>query len=117
VVMAEYRDSIKIEKCVRCGYSEFKEILCVHHVDEDRNNDDESNKIVLCNNCHNSLHYGSWSLKEIGIESDILYSRGSYYTKKLEKVAKGEAVWNGRGKDKKKRKTEGYLKRWANREA
>jgi len=32
-----------------------------------------------------------------------------------EKVAKGEAVWNGRGKDKKTRKTEGYLKRWANR--
>lgn len=34
-----------------------------------------------------------------------------------EKVAKGEAVWNGRGKDKKKRKTDGYFRRWANRGA
>jgi DNA invertase Pin-like site-specific DNA recombinase len=29
-----------------------------------------------------------------------------------ERVAKGEAVWNGRGKDKKKRNTAGYLRRW-----
>lgn len=31
-----------------------------------------------------------------------------------EKVANGEAVWNGRGQDKTKRKTDGYFKRWAN---
>lgn len=30
-----------------------------------------------------------------------------------EKVAKGEAIWNGRGPDKKKRNTKGYLERWA----
>lgn len=30
-----------------------------------------------------------------------------------EKVAKGEAVWNGRGPDQKKRSNVGYLKRWA----
>ena len=29
-----------------------------------------------------------------------------------EKVARGEAVWNGRGPDKKKRNNNGYLERW-----
>jgi site-specific DNA recombinase len=29
-----------------------------------------------------------------------------------DKVATGEAVWNGRGKDKQKRKKDGYFKRW-----
>ena len=31
-----------------------------------------------------------------------------------EKVSKGEAIWNGRGKDKTPRKTDGYFRRWAN---
>lgn len=45
-----------VVKCVRCGYSEHPEILGVHHIDEDRNNNTLSNLAVLCPNCHSLAH-------------------------------------------------------------
>jgi len=40
-------------KCQRC---DSKENLLVHHQDSNDRNNDSSNLIILCNNCHLDLH-------------------------------------------------------------
>lgn len=40
-------------KCECCGYDE---VLDLHHIDEDHNNNDPSNHGVLCLNCHAKIH-------------------------------------------------------------
>lgn len=44
-------------KCNRCNYDKIFEILQVHHIDSDRNNNDLSNLEILCPNCHCEEHY------------------------------------------------------------
>lgn len=46
-------------KCVVCGYDEDERILEVHHIDEDRENNNIENLCILCPNCHKkiTLHY------------------------------------------------------------
>jgi 5-methylcytosine-specific restriction endonuclease McrA len=63
-----YRNLIQIEKCLRCGYSEMKSSLHVHHLDADRENNNVSNLIVLCANCHYGLHRRSWDITELGFD-------------------------------------------------
>ena len=41
------------EKCIVCG---FDEIVEVHHIDENRNNNDKKNLVFLCPNHHYLLH-------------------------------------------------------------
>lgn len=48
--------------CSRCGYDECKSVVDIHHIDENRTNNDKSNLIPLCSNCHRSLHFGFWKL-------------------------------------------------------
>jgi len=43
--------------CKECGYKEHPEILTVHHIDKDRNNNKLENLVVLCPNCHFYLHW------------------------------------------------------------
>ena len=57
-----YRRKFKNFVCTRCGYDEFKSSVQVHHIDEDRNNNDMTNLILLCSNCHDALHNNCWSL-------------------------------------------------------
>lgn len=53
------------EECNRCGYKKHKEILEVHHIDRNRNNNAPSNLEVICPNCHMEDHFlskdGKWS--------------------------------------------------------
>lgn len=53
--------------CEICNYSKIPEILEVHHKDRNRNNNNISNLVLLCPNCHNEEHYsskdGKWSKK------------------------------------------------------
>jgi DNA-binding XRE family transcriptional regulator len=42
----------KAGRCERCGYSEFIEVLEVHHLDHDTLNNKPNNQAVLCRNCH-----------------------------------------------------------------
>ena len=42
-------------RCSICGWSEDDDILQVHHIDENRQNNALSNLIVLCPNCHAKL--------------------------------------------------------------
>lgn len=45
-----------IKACEICGYSLHLEILAIHHKDRNRGNNDISNLIVLCPNCHSIEH-------------------------------------------------------------
>lgn len=55
--------------CVRCNYSENTVSLHIHHLDHNKDNNDIKNLIVLCANCHFSLHYKKWKLADIGIHN------------------------------------------------
>lgn len=46
----------QIDKCERCGYSECKKILGIHHKDRNRKNNKKENLEVLCPNCHSLEH-------------------------------------------------------------
>ena len=48
-----YRDSHKDIKCEKCGSTKF---LCIHHLDENRNNNSLENLQCLCKSCHQKLH-------------------------------------------------------------
>ena len=39
--------------CQACGYSE---VLDIHHIDENRENNEPHNHVVLCPNCHAKIH-------------------------------------------------------------
>lgn len=42
--------------CANCGYNEYKELLEVHHIDRNRNNNKVENFICLCVMCHTAIH-------------------------------------------------------------
>ena len=46
-------------KCNVCGWNEDERILEVHHIDENRSNNDIDNLVILCPICHRkiTLHY------------------------------------------------------------
>jgi 5-methylcytosine-specific restriction endonuclease McrA len=44
------------KKCERCGYNKL-EILQIHHIDKDRNNNKMENLKLLCPNCHAEEHF------------------------------------------------------------
>lgn len=59
---ASYRNTAFAQyphKCIVCGYDEDERILEVHHIDEDRKNNNIDNLCILCPNCHRklTLHY------------------------------------------------------------
>jgi len=43
--------------CTNCGYDKYPQILEVHHIDRDRDNNSLSNLRVLCPTCHQEEHY------------------------------------------------------------
>lgn len=50
-------------KCEICRYDNHPEILEVHHIDGNRENNELSNLIILCPNCHAALTYKHAVLK------------------------------------------------------
>lgn len=64
--------------CSVCGYSEHEEALQAHHVDMNRDNNENSNLVVLCANCHMYLHtlirrnWSSYKDKRLGIIQEYL---------------------------------------------
>ena len=45
--------------CSKCGYSKYPNILERHHIDRDRVNNNLSNILILCPNCHAEVHLES----------------------------------------------------------
>jgi 5-methylcytosine-specific restriction endonuclease McrA len=52
-------------KCCICGYDEEIQILEVHHLDEDRSNNNINNLRILCPNCHKKITLHLYSFEEL----------------------------------------------------
>lgn len=57
-------------KCAICNWDEDKDMLEVHHIDENRENNEDDNLIILCSICHRKLT--SHKYKLIGREKIVL---------------------------------------------
>ena len=64
-----YRDNFLEDElvCARCGYKEFKGAVDIHHIDENRANNDRKNLIPLCACCHRALHLHNWDFGDLGV--------------------------------------------------
>lgn len=49
-------------KCAICGWDEDLDVLQVHHIDENRQNNSIENLIILCPNCHQKLTIHKYKL-------------------------------------------------------
>lgn len=52
-----YARDLYSNKCCRCGYDSFPEILQVHHKDFNPRNQSKDNILLLCPNCHETEHF------------------------------------------------------------
>lgn len=52
-----------VHKCAICNLDE-ECCLEVHHIDENRDNDNPDNLIILCANCHSRIHRGGLKITE-----------------------------------------------------
>lgn len=52
-------------KCCICGWEEDERVLEVHHLDEDRNNNDIENLRILCPICHKKLTLHLYTFEEL----------------------------------------------------
>lgn len=59
--------------CEDCGYGKYPEILHVHHIDRNRNNNDLTNLRLLCPTCHETEHFlaGDGKFKKRNMVEDI----------------------------------------------
>jgi 5-methylcytosine-specific restriction endonuclease McrA len=48
----------KFGKCMVCGWDELPDALELHHKDRNHQNNDPTNLVLLCPNCHALLHRG-----------------------------------------------------------
>lgn len=65
------------KKCEICGFDKIKGILEVHHIDKNRKNNEKSNLIILCPNCHAII------TRKLG---EILNRKLKYFKKELTDV-------------------------------
>lgn len=67
---------IYAHECAICGYNDDNDIslLDVHHIDENRDNNDPDNLIVLCPNCHRKLT----SQKYILVDRQTIIKKDKY---------------------------------------
>lgn len=50
-------------KCYFCGFDEDDDILEVHHIDKNRDNNDIKNLMIICPNCHTKIHNYKYIIK------------------------------------------------------
>ena len=68
---------VQPHKCALCGWDKDERVLQVHHIDENHNNNDISNLIILCPNCHQYLTLHLYSLEELRqLKQDEMYRSG-----------------------------------------
>lgn len=47
-------------QCAVCGWNQDVDVLQVHHIDQNRQNNDLNNLIILCPTCHQKLSIGKY---------------------------------------------------------
>lgn len=52
-------------KCAICGWNKDERVLEVHHIDENRDNNNIDNLIILCPTCHKFLTLHLYTLEEL----------------------------------------------------
>lgn len=60
-------------QCAVCGWNQDVDVLQVHHIDQNRQNNDLNNLIILCPTCHQKLSIGKYQLidrKEIVLKQN-----------------------------------------------
>lgn len=65
-VLVEYQKTAfrnYLPVCTNCRF-DIREALEVHHIDENRSNNELNNLIILCANCHCQVHYGKLIIDE-----------------------------------------------------
>lgn len=68
---------VQPHKCALCNWDKDERILQVHHIDENRNNNDITNLIILCPNCHQYLTLHLYSLEELRqLKQNEMYRSG-----------------------------------------
>jgi len=98
-----YLWNIKFDNiCFICGETDKSYFNNHHKIPKILEGSDEIyNKAILCDGCHNIIHYDS---KSKFSHSDLVKIS---HAKKKEKIKIGKDTWKGRGKDKKPRKKRG----------
>jgi len=64
----------KPHKCNRCGIDDYQ-LLCVHHRDQNRKNNDIENLEILCANCHYRIHWGKGKTRKAKLDNIVEYLR------------------------------------------
>jgi 5-methylcytosine-specific restriction endonuclease McrA len=59
-------------KCKICGFDDLN-VLCVHHIDGNRKNNDISNLEILCANCHFKMHFGMGKTRRKKVDQIVKY--------------------------------------------
>ena len=49
-------------ECAVCGWNEDVDVLQIHHIDENRKNNQKENLIILCPTCHFKITIGKYEL-------------------------------------------------------
>lgn len=55
-------------ECTLCGFDKYKESLCVHHINMNREDNNPDNLTVLCANCHQYFHQ---RIKQLAYNKEI----------------------------------------------
>jgi hypothetical protein len=89
-------------KCRRCGYNEFACSIDFHHIDKNKHNNSAENFILLCSNCHKSLHLNKWDLLKseilpLDLNFNIIFNPNLKIKKELSirQMRKIKCFWNG----------------------
>jgi len=81
----EYKKKKLINFCQLCGFKEIPEILIIHHIDRNRQNNSSENLLRLCPFCHAMIHRGFFI-----IEDDSVRFRYKLETKWVKSILKSQ---------------------------
>ena len=73
--LTSYRTICFLEWKQCCSICGFDEIVSVHHIDENHNNNDITNLIPLCPNHHHMVHSKEWGLETKELIKQLIHNK------------------------------------------
>ena len=78
-----------MSECVKCGINNSLAPIHEHHKNGNHDDNHQENKILLCANCHMTLHWKKWKLSDIGLEDvEIKFTHKKSFESKIERIYK-----------------------------